>query len=192
MLFSLNFMFLNAVSWRAEFCRLGELGNKKNSSLSGTVVNRAYQISIQTIHQPLDGFLSVVVSTLLLLHSWCFLYPRYPCSPPGTPSPPQPPGWSFSRSQPCSPTPTTIKCYCSDIRRWRRRQFHVFNRSFMTFCVIYRVQKKIYIRKTSCAENHSDPWLDSITVFPKYSSKKHRKMMTKFRSFNYLLMTVQL
>ncbi len=140
-------MFLTAVSWRAELCHLGELGNKKNSSLSGTVVNRAYQISIQTIHQPLDGFLSVVVSTLLLLHSWCFLYPRYPCSPPGTPSPPQPPGWSFSRSQPCSPTTTTIKCYCSDIRRWGKRQFHVFNRSFMTFCVIYRVQKKFTSEK---------------------------------------------
>ena len=191
MLFSLNFMFLIAVSWRAEFCRLGELGNKKNSSLSGTVVNRAYQISIQTIHQPLDGFLSVVVSTLLLLHSWCFLYPRYPCSPPGTPSPPQPPGWSFSRSQPCSPTPTTIKCYCSDIRRWRRRQFHVFNRSFMTFCVIYRVQKKftsekLLVRKIIQIRD------STRSVFPKYSSKKHRKMMTKFRSFNYLLMTVQL
>ena len=145
-------MFLTAVSWRAELCHLGELGNKKNSSLSGTVVNRAYQISIQTIHQPLDGFLSVVVSTLLLLHSWCFLYPRYSCSPPGTPSPPQPPGWSFSRSQPCSPTPTTIKSYCSDIRRWGRRQFHVFNRSFMTFCVIY-TKKNLHQKNFLCGES---------------------------------------
>ena len=82
MLFSLNFMFLTAVSWRAEFCHLGELGNKKNSSLSGTVVNRAYQISIQTtsttrrfpkcrcIYSAPPSLLVLFVSSLSLFSSW--------------------------------------------------------------------------------------------------------------------------
>ena len=105
------------------------------------------------LHKTLDGPLSVVVSTLLLLHSWCFLYPPYPCSPPRNPSPPQPPGWSFYRSQPCSPTPATIKCYRSDIRRWGRKQFCVFKISLLRSFVLFTEYKKLNIGKTSCAEN---------------------------------------
>ena len=144
----------------------------KRFTLSGTVVNRAYWILLQKLYSPLN----IVVSTLLLLHSWCSLYPRYPCSPPGTPLPPQPPGWSFYRSQPCSPT--QIQCYCSDIKGLGEKAVSYFLISLLWSFVLITKHKNLTPEKPLVRGIFQIRY--SITIFPKYSSPKNRKMMSKF------------